>query len=529
MPVFDTQSRRVVVRVVYDGPAQAGKTTNMQQLCRLFTSLRRGELRSFEERAGRTLYFDWLHLDGGLVGGHPLRCQLVSVPGQAVLSQRRRHLLSKADAVVFVCESTRAGLDMSRRMIESLFDGGVARVPLVVQANKQDLPGVLSPAELARELALPAQVPVVGARAHEGTGVREALVLAIRAAANAVQRELIERGLDGLLGAVESCESLYQALREDDEREATRPDPLGRVLALVDGTAVAAQPEAAWPVEVAAEPSAWPGEPPLPTESLPAGLVWPAATGRAVLRELLGLTPVRRGDLVGRHGRADGSGTSDSFILEAGGLCLKTSARRAHASLEEGRTALVQLARRKTLLGGLLPPRTVLCLQPDPAGRHWLWTITPWLTTLRTWMERAEAEGDAESLTAALTTYAEAAVMTLEAAGGTGLLLDVHPSNFARADGRVVYLDDDIAAGERHLALGHALLRRVDEYSTWPAAVEGYLSALEYALRGRLSREALRRADLGNSLAGAHVHTTAARDAQERLLVALEAAVADAV
>ena len=36
MPVFDKDEQRVVVRIVYDGPAKAGKTTNLRRLCEHF-------------------------------------------------------------------------------------------------------------------------------------------------------------------------------------------------------------------------------------------------------------------------------------------------------------------------------------------------------------------------------------------------------------------------------------------------------------------------------------------------------------
>jgi hypothetical protein len=82
MAAFDPHERKILVRVVYDGPGFAGKTTNIQQLHGFFTDRRRGDLITPEAKEGRTQFFDWMHLDGGLVHGHGLRCQLVSVPGQ---------------------------------------------------------------------------------------------------------------------------------------------------------------------------------------------------------------------------------------------------------------------------------------------------------------------------------------------------------------------------------------------------------------------------------------------------------------
>src|SRR5690606_25899325 len=110
MAIFDRENGKLVVRVVYDGPGNAGKTTNILEICRFFSTMRRGELVSPEEHAGRTLWFDWVQVDAGVVAGYGLRCQVVTVPGQLVLRRRRSALLRSADVVVLVCDSTPSGL-----------------------------------------------------------------------------------------------------------------------------------------------------------------------------------------------------------------------------------------------------------------------------------------------------------------------------------------------------------------------------------------------------------------------------------
>ncbi|HEX7604440.1 MAG TPA: hypothetical protein VF316_22630, partial [Polyangiaceae bacterium] len=146
MTSFDHKQRRIIVRAVYDGPGHAGKTTNLKQLVAAFTTQRRGELLSPGETDGRTVLFDWLHIDGGIVGGHPLRCELLTVPGQSVLAKRRWHVLRTADVIVFVCDSTPKGVKEGRRWLELLRARASADEyppPLIVQANKQDLEGAL--------------------------------------------------------------------------------------------------------------------------------------------------------------------------------------------------------------------------------------------------------------------------------------------------------------------------------------------------------------------------------------------------
>src|SRR5690606_9435283 len=122
----------------------AGKTTNLQTLVRFFPSRRRGELIT-PNAAGTdaggtgpdtsTEYFDWLQVEGGLVLGRPVRCQLVSTPGRADLSERRRVLLDAADAMVLIVESTTEGIARAREMMH---EHPILRERLaVVQANQK--------------------------------------------------------------------------------------------------------------------------------------------------------------------------------------------------------------------------------------------------------------------------------------------------------------------------------------------------------------------------------------------------------
>jgi len=172
MALFDSEQQKIILRVVYDGAERAGKTTNVTQLCSFFSAMRRSEVYSPEVREGRTIYFDWMQLEAGLIAGYRIRCQLLTVPGQSGLSRRRWQLLKTADAVVFVCESTPAGIEAARPMFQLVRDYlqslKQAEVPLVLQANKQDMPGALSPHAVAAALGWNPAGMVVGARAAEG-------------------------------------------------------------------------------------------------------------------------------------------------------------------------------------------------------------------------------------------------------------------------------------------------------------------------------------------------------------------------
>lgn len=494
MAAFDPVDRKIVVRVVYDGPGQAGKTTNLEQLEGFFTERRRSDLFDAGCLDGRTQYFEWMQLEGGLVQGHPLRCELISVPGQTGLGRRREHVLRHADAVVLVCESTARGIEEARSFL-----GGASGPWLVVQANKQDLDGALSPDEVRLRLALDAAVPVVSARACSGFGVKETAVLAIRGAANQIEQLLLDRGIDAL-----------------EQRRDTPGSLLEAIMGLESPTANSLQRR--WPALVV-RPILAVGRrtgvtPPFPSADAAPEHVWPAQGGRETLRRLaLAGTPVQ----------ASGASGGETVVYEAGLWCLKSSLGRRYPDPEVARTALQALARRKASLGDFLPRHTALCLEKDSSGSHWLWTVCPWLGTLRSALDHAAKRGDSEELGRKLELYAEAAIRAIALAARERVLLDVHPSNFADAGGQLVYLDDDIAEGDGSPTFGHALLHRVAEYDAFPAAVARYCRALEDGLTAISAAEASR-SGLAQALISVPIRSLAVARVQGALLDVLERA-----
>jgi len=184
MPSFDSTRNCHIVRIVYDGPGIAGKTTNLQRICDVIPSSRRSEMYTPAELKGRTMFFDWLEIDGPAQGGQALKFQLITVPGQVQRAYRRKPLIEMADVVTFVCDSSPTAIPETMRTfsrLRALMRRRQEKLPLVVQANKQDVEGAFSPDKLRKRLKLDATVPVLGATAVNGGGVKETLLTAIRA------------------------------------------------------------------------------------------------------------------------------------------------------------------------------------------------------------------------------------------------------------------------------------------------------------------------------------------------------------
>jgi signal recognition particle receptor subunit beta len=224
MPFFDPAHAAVTLRIVYDGLGTAGKTTNIQKIHDLFTLARAGSVVVPEQHRGRTLYFDWLEMNVGFVDEHPLRCQILTVPGQFTYVQRRWQLLREPDAIVQVCDSSPQGLSRTRyalRFLLAMLEAGQCpEVPVIYQANKQDLPGALPAADLALALEIPAAARVVEAVASAGIGVRETFMFALQAAREKARNLLKIGGITGLEQRSESAADVYRQMQSVEASDA---------------------------------------------------------------------------------------------------------------------------------------------------------------------------------------------------------------------------------------------------------------------------------------------------------------------
>ena len=203
MVQFNFTERTIKAKVVYYGPAQSGKTTNLEQIHRLTDPAANNRLISLNTAQDRTLFFDLLPFSLGAVSGYDFKIQLYTVPGQVQYNATRRVVLAGADAVVFVADARRSLAKENQAAFENMKVNLLAnrlvpeKVPLVFQYNKQDLPEVMSAAELNKAIN-PWGRPAVGAVAAQGRGVIECFVAVVQdmLAAIAVKYNLKEKGLD---------------------------------------------------------------------------------------------------------------------------------------------------------------------------------------------------------------------------------------------------------------------------------------------------------------------------------------------
>jgi GTPase SAR1 family protein len=84
---------QVTAKIVFYGPGLCGKTTNLQYIHGKTASHSRGEMVSLETETDRTLFFDLLPLDVGVISGMKVRLQLYTVPGQVFYNATRKLVL----------------------------------------------------------------------------------------------------------------------------------------------------------------------------------------------------------------------------------------------------------------------------------------------------------------------------------------------------------------------------------------------------------------------------------------------------
>jgi signal recognition particle receptor subunit beta len=180
MPYVNQALREISCKIVYCGPGLGGKTTNVQHLYDRTREGSKGRLVSLKTETDRTLFFDFLPLEIGSISGYRTRLQIYTVPGQVFYRASRRLILRGLDGVVFVADSQPERLDANLESLEDLRDNlgdhgrSLDRVPLVLQYNKRDLPGVVPVADLRAALN-PGGVPDHEASATTGHGVFETL------------------------------------------------------------------------------------------------------------------------------------------------------------------------------------------------------------------------------------------------------------------------------------------------------------------------------------------------------------------
>lgn len=195
MADYIAEDNKLTLKVVFYGPALSGKTTNLMQLHTLLNPERKGELMVLETRDDRTLFFDMLPIGLRSGSGLDLRLKLYTVPGQVQHDSTRKAVLSRADGVVFVADSQPSQQDNNANAFGNLEENlekvglDIDSLPMAVQFNKRDIPGVVEEPVLQKRWAATPWAPLVMASALQGQGVLETFQVLLDRLYTAVDQE----------------------------------------------------------------------------------------------------------------------------------------------------------------------------------------------------------------------------------------------------------------------------------------------------------------------------------------------------
>lgn len=180
MVFFNHATRQMTAKIVYYGPGLCGKTTNLNTIYGKTSQKARGEMVSLNTETDRTLFFDLLPMDVGMVGGFKTKLQLYTVPGQVFYNSTRKLVLKGVDGIVFVVDSQTAMLDACKESYQNLEENlrelglNLNDIPTVFQWNKRDLRNVV-PVEELEGVFNPSGAPSFQSVAADGSGVFETL------------------------------------------------------------------------------------------------------------------------------------------------------------------------------------------------------------------------------------------------------------------------------------------------------------------------------------------------------------------
>lgn len=200
MAFVNLKNKEIQVKIVYYGPGRGGKTTNLEYVYKKFRKRINTEMVTVKTHGDRTLFFDFLPFDIGVINGYDVKIQLYTVPGQVKYNATRRLVLRGVDGIVFVADAMavrrKKNILSLKNLQENLanYKKSIFKIPCVLQYNKLDLleQGIplLSTDILEKDLNSQLKRPSFSASALKGTNVVATLKKIISMTVASIKRDL---------------------------------------------------------------------------------------------------------------------------------------------------------------------------------------------------------------------------------------------------------------------------------------------------------------------------------------------------
>jgi small GTP-binding protein len=200
MAFVNLKNKEIQVKIVYYGPGRGGKTTNLEYIYKKFRNRINTEMVTVKTHGDRTLFFDFLPFDIGVINGYDVKIQLYTVPGQVKYNATRRLVLRGVDGIVFVADAMAVRREKNILSLKNLqenlsnYKKSIFKIPCVLQYNKIDLKEqgipLLSTDVLEKDLNSQLKRPSFEASALKGLNVVMTLKKIISMTVASIKRDL---------------------------------------------------------------------------------------------------------------------------------------------------------------------------------------------------------------------------------------------------------------------------------------------------------------------------------------------------
>ncbi len=145
MALVNDVKKEIHAKIVYFGPAQSGKTTNLEHIYGKLKPEYRGAFKFMNTSSGKIVFFDFMRPELAGIEDYSVRFHIYTAPGEVSVPAIWKNALKGADGIVFVADAEPSRMLENRRSLESLkgflMEHGtkLGEVPCIFQCNKKDL------------------------------------------------------------------------------------------------------------------------------------------------------------------------------------------------------------------------------------------------------------------------------------------------------------------------------------------------------------------------------------------------------
>jgi len=176
MALVNDAKKEIHAKIVYYGPAKAGKTTNLEFIYNKLKPEYRGKFKFLNTPGGRMVFFDFMRPELAGIKDYSLHFHIYTVPGDVVDDAVWKNVLKGVDGIVFVADMDPAKMLENRRSLDDLrahlavHNTKLEELPCIFQLNKKDLAGDMTPEDM-KNLLESGEALLLPAAARSAEGV----------------------------------------------------------------------------------------------------------------------------------------------------------------------------------------------------------------------------------------------------------------------------------------------------------------------------------------------------------------------